>query len=81
MPGNKKKKTKCYSLDDLASALAAIRDGMSKTQASKTWKVPRTTLIDAYQEKYSLGKHLPGIVFYLVMVSFSYINIFYIYKD
>ena len=53
-------KEKKYSSDDLISAIAAVQDGMSQREASRTWKIPRTTLIDSIKEKYTVGKHLPG---------------------
>ena len=40
-------KEKKYSSDDLISAIAAVQDGMSQREASRTWKIPRTTLIDS----------------------------------
>ena len=50
-----------YSEDDLISAVAACKYGMSKHEASRKWKIPRTTLRDVISEKYTVGKHIPGI--------------------
>ncbi len=35
-----------YTEDDLQLAIAAVENGMSKTLAAKTYKVPRSTLYD-----------------------------------
>ena len=48
-----KGKYRKYSEEDLISAIDDIEDGMSKNAASKKWNVPKTTIIDTIQEKYS----------------------------
>ena len=63
-PINNKKKRQQYTEDDMKAALEAINEGMNKHQASKTFNIPRTTLVDAINGKYTRGKHSPGIDIY-----------------
>ena len=45
-----------YTDEDLSKALEAIKNGMTKKKAAKTFKIPRTTLIDHASGRKELGK-------------------------
>ena len=57
---NRKRK---YNEQDMLDGIAAIRNGMSARKASRTFKIPRTTLEEYDGEKHRGGKMGPPTLF------------------
>jgi hypothetical protein len=52
---------KTYTEEDVVSAVAAVKNGMSLKKASMKYGVPATTIHDKKSDKYVDGKTRPGM--------------------
>ena len=51
---------KKYDKKQLYAAIAAVKNGLSQSRASKKFGVPQSTLSDKMTERYTAGKCKPG---------------------